>query len=443
MSSRKEKNKTEKENSKEKETNYGFLKTLLSLVFILALIWVGYSLLWDTSTKATANGTENHNDSTESKELSEDFIKAVVQIHDSTDNYIMVSDTKDLNIALDDEAGKGPKRIFSGRRINIAVTGVDTRMGANTKHADANHVLSLLLDSGKIEIYSIPRDTYADCGYDDTTGLNKLTVLRAGMGREAYLKEVAKITKLDKIHYFVEFGFSQAMGILEFLGYKNASGTLQVLRSRRGLGGDDYQRVYNQAQFIRQAVLQQFSRFDGTLGSILMRGGLTLAETNLTYDISSGLYETMKSKGFPRNSSDVTIYIRPAMPIKFKVYDFTKEETMDELRKRIEGFNQHRLVEYEEQLSPQVDVARKLDNLLNRAAADTAKNPTQAINKLRLYFEQRAWFQVPDVVRRDSIRSRFSNILANSYRKKKQFDKADEVIQVIEHERNIFNKKEN
>ncbi len=50
-------------------------------------------------------------------------------------------------------------------RINI--TGLDSRMGTIGNHADANHILSVLLDSGAVEIISIPRDTPADAGLDD------------------------------------------------------------------------------------------------------------------------------------------------------------------------------------------------------------------------------------------------------------------------------------
>jgi hypothetical protein len=120
------------------------------------------------------------------------------------EEYILVSNPNDTGIikyGIDDNAGKNIRRIYKGRRINIALTGLDSRMGRRDNHADANHILSVLLDSGLVEIISIPRDTYADAGYDDTTGQNKLTVVRAAKGRKTYLKELARIAGLDRIHF--------------------------------------------------------------------------------------------------------------------------------------------------------------------------------------------------------------------------------------------------
>lgn len=409
---------------------------LASVAIIFLLVWLGINFVNSGKSKANTQITSLQDSSSE--EISEEYIKAVIPVFDSTDNYVMLSDSKDLNIAIDGEAGSGKRMVFSGRRINIAVTGVDSRLGTRTRHADANHVISLLIDSGKIEIYSVPRDTYADCGYDDTTGQNKLTILRAAHGREAYLKELARITRLDKMHYWVEFGFSQAMGLIEFLGYSDAPNTLQVLRSRRGLGGDDYQRVYNQAQFIKQAMVRQFSRFDGSIGSLLMRGVLSIVETNLTYNIASDLYDKMKAASFPRHGSDVSVYIRPTMPIKFKVYDFQDDATLSELRRKIEGFNLHRLKEFDEALTPHTDPARILDRALAKAVKDTAKNPTLSINALKVLFDQRAWFQVRNVEDRIRIRDEMGKVLANSYTKKKLYKEAGEVQKVIEHEKAIF-----
>jgi anionic cell wall polymer biosynthesis LytR-Cps2A-Psr (LCP) family protein len=115
-----------------------------------------------------------------------------------------VSDNKQSNIVylIDKEAGSS-KSTTGGRRINIAVTGLDGRIGRLSKLADANHVISILIETGQIEIISVPRDTYVDLGYDedDTLNLNKLTICRAKKGRKEYLVALAEITKVNKIHY--------------------------------------------------------------------------------------------------------------------------------------------------------------------------------------------------------------------------------------------------
>lgn len=426
----------DKQSSKKKKSSR-FSKSFIVIGLFAIIISVGYIFIG--SGKNNPTNITFPKDTTEN--INEEFIKAVIPVVDSSEDYVLISDEKDLSIALDGNAGASSKRIFSGRRINIAVTGVDSRLGGHTKHADANHIISLLIDSGKVEIYSIPRDTYADCGYDDTTGLNKLTVFRAGNSREAYLKELARISRLDKIHYFVEFGFSQAMGLIEFLGYSESQNTLQVLRSRKGLGGDDYQRVYNQAQFMKQSIIRQFSRFDGNIGSLLLRGVLALVETNLTTDIASDLHSKMKAKGFPSSPSDVAIFIRPPMPIKFKVYDFTDLETLAALQKKIEGFHKYQLDSGHDEPSKHASPERVLEKAIAKAAADTLKNPTRAINTLSIYFEQRAWFQIKDVNQRNRIRDDIANILAHSFKKKKQFDESAKVLSIVESEKAALNHK--
>ncbi|MER3328315.1 MAG: hypothetical protein RIF34_01965, partial [Candidatus Kapaibacterium sp.] len=47
---------------------------------------------------------------------------------------------KDIPFTVDKKAGIVYKKQYNGRRINICVTGVDSRIGSNFKHADANHV---------------------------------------------------------------------------------------------------------------------------------------------------------------------------------------------------------------------------------------------------------------------------------------------------------------
>ena len=168
--------------------------------------------------------------------------------HDSTKVMIDSVETQIIRVShrnalaepsgFDPNAGKNIRRIFNGRRINIAVIGVDSRLGDHYKHADANHVLSIIIDSSAIEITSIPRDTYADCGYHDSTNQNKITVMYAAKGRDEYLKEIASIADLDKIHYYIEVGFSQSNEILEnklmnekFILLDKKKGSLKELRT--------------------------------------------------------------------------------------------------------------------------------------------------------------------------------------------------------------------
>jgi hypothetical protein len=165
---------------------------------------------------------------------------------------------------------------------------------------------------------------------------------------------------------------------------------LQVLRSRKGLGGDDYQRCYTQGQFIRQAILNNFSKFTGFLGGILTRAGLLFVETNLTGDDAIDIIEKLDSIGFPKSPSVISVKVRPPAKIDYKVYDFSNDETIEQLTKKIEDFNKPRFEKEIEKPQTKVDVYKKLSEVVNSAIADTAKYPARVISKLNPYFEQRA-----------------------------------------------------
>jgi len=379
--------------------------------------------------------TETENAKNQLKDTN--FLKAVLP--DSTDDQITYSDYNDFafnhNFEFDNNAGADTQSRYTGRRINIAVVGLDSRLGTKSNHADANHILSILIDSGKIEIISVPRDTPADAGFDDSTGQNKLTVVRAVKGREFYLKELTKIAHIDKIHYYIEVGFSQVIGILEFLGYKDAKSILQLLRSRKGLGGDDYQRCYNQAQFIRQTILRHYSLINnGISGNLILRAGLALVNTNLNINIVQQIIDKLNLAGFPHSPNDITIKIRPPFPIKYKIYDFTNQDVVNSLIKKIEHFNQI----HNEKDTIKINVFAQLESVVSSAERDTLKRPKAVISKLLTYYEQKAWLQIEDENRRELIRRRIENCLVSAYTKLSQPSKASEVKNSMALEREFF-----
>ena len=370
------------------------------------------------------------------------FIRAVTATaEEDTVKVIRVSDQADLDTPyqVDDKAGKSVKRVFTGKRINIAIIGVDSRLGAGTKHADANHILSILVDSGTIEITSIPRDTPADAGMPDSSGQNKLTIVYVTKGKQAYFEKAANIAGLDKIHYYVEVSFSQAMGILELVGLKDPASALQVLRSRKGLGGDDYQRSYNQGQFIGQMIFKHFEKLMGPFGDLILRGGLAITETNLNFQTAKNLLAQLKAKGFGKDKERIINRVRPPMGMNFKVFDFTDAKTFKTLGKKIEYFNQSQIEEDSTQtLSGKPNVAYRLKNAISKSVSDSAKNPQRVINTLKVYFAQHAWLQVTNQVERDRIRQDMCNLLYNAYIKRKDKKSADNVKRIVEDEKKLF-----
>lgn len=374
------------------------------------------------------------------QEQQNEFIKAATDTTDTTEQVIIVSNPplEHVPYDIDKNAGRPIRYVYTGRRINISVTGLDNRIGTRSNHADANHVLSILLDSGKIEIISVPRDTPADAGLEDTTGLNKLTVVRAVRGRKAYQKELARIAGVDKIHYWIETGFSQVMGLLEFFGYKDTRSTLQVLRSRTGLGGADYQRSYNQGQFIRQMILRHFDKVKGLSGEFIIRAALTILNTNLTTAVVKDIIDKLDAHGFPRSTDDIVVKIRPPMFTKFKIYNFTDEDVVESLRYKIEKFNESYI---HDSTHTAPDIFDLLKYRLDLAAQDSASHPQRVINKLKVMFSQHAWLQITDPSLRDSIRNEFGILLSDAYTKRKRPEKARQVWAVINAEKTLLENK--
>lgn len=369
-------------------------------------------------------------------------IAPMTVITDSSGNTIATFDTSAAT-AADIQAVQNIKSFegtISGRAIYIAITGVDSRVGERTPHADANHVISVYPDSGKILITSIPRDTPADAGFeaDSMQRFNILANVLPNRSRKSYHKELARIAGVPRIDNYIEIGFSQAIGVMELLGYKNPKNTLRVLRSRKGLGGDDYQRCYNQGQFIRQAILRHFSKLDGFLGGMAVRGGLLLVDSDLSADRANSIIEALSAKKFGDSPDDVLVRIRPKMQQNFKVYTFD-QNTIDSLDKKIDSFNKYmKKKDSSFALKGSGDIDARLNNMLALAAKDTASRPRNVINRLSRSFEQHAWLQVSDPARRHDIRSKFAHYLTTAYRKLGKESEAQNIQTIIKTEEELF-----
>jgi anionic cell wall polymer biosynthesis LytR-Cps2A-Psr (LCP) family protein len=330
---------------------------------------------------------------------------------------------------------------LGGKRVTILITGLDSRLGEGHSHphADANHVVSLWLDEGKAEVISIPRDTPADAGFHDTSGLNKLTNVRANRGRNTYHKEVVRISGVPKINHYIEFGFSQAMGLLELLGFQdNAKSTLQSLRSRHSYGIGDFQRSYNQGQFIRQMILKQTPKLDdGIMTEVLLRGALLLVDTDLSAEQASSYLQQMKSKGFGKKE-DVVVRMKPSMKMQVTAFDFTDPTVVAALQKQNDRTASKQNTGKKSGDEMGMQVGNKLEKLLAASKRNLPKNPKAVIGQLEPYFKQRAWLQVSSTSQRATIRSEFGSQLTQAYSLLKKTDQADRIRTIIEAEEKAF-----
>lgn len=369
--------------------------------------------------------------------LDSNFIKAAFE-----DTSRDISDS--LLLMGEDTSASSSKNAFgNAKRINIALIGVDGRFGSSGGHADANHVLSIMPEIGKVEIISIPRDTYVYCGYEDSTGLNKLTVFYMARGKKAYLDTIAKIARLGSVPYYIEFGFSQAMGILRWLGF-NSSQTLQVLRTRKSFAVGDYQRVYNQAQFIRQAMVRNFGLLNGPLRPVVLRGILALVRTNLNYEKLSEIAESLNQTSFAESADNISIKVRPSLRVNFKVFDFSNQENVSSLRNQL---NLDHIAEKDTTAFSPKDfqgyLSKKIEGIIFSAAKDTLKNPTIAINKVKNIYSQKVWLQIADTQKSLNYSRQISAILITSYNKKKDSISARAVLDALKAEEDFFRLQKN
>ena len=301
----------------------------------------------------------------------------------------------------------------SGRVVNVLITGIDSRLGQKSARADANHIVRFFLDSGCIELISIPRGTFAMIRKGDTSGGNIIANVRSIFGQERYIREITKIAKVKSIDYYIEFGFSQAMGIIELLGYKdNAASTLRVLRSRKAFTTGDHQRSYNQGQFIRQAILKVFDQTDDLVGKVGIRAALALANTNLSYDATNYLLSEIRKHGFISMGHErIWVRMKPNYLSQMKHLNFDSanvEQLESGIEKKVKGMLEG------DRKTPE-GYAKKLQNLVKKAAADSAKNPARVINALAFPFQQKAWMQVKDKQERVQLRNRICTLLIDAF----------------------------
>jgi len=319
----------------------------------------------------------------------------------------------------------------TGRVISVLITGIDSRLGEKTARADANHLVRFFLDSGCVEVISVPRSTYADAKFTDPRG-QLIGNVRLTLGRDRYMKEIRRVTEVNKIDFFVEFGFSQAMGIIEIMGYKeNASNALRVIRSRKVYAAGDKQRSYNQGQFIRQAILRSFDHTDDLMGQLGIRAALALSTTNLSYDAATYILDELRAHGFHSNTPDrIWVRMMPKSSYKLKVFDYDSaniahiETSIESKVKNIVGKNDRKNPEY---------YANIMRSLLAKVEKDSNK-PERVIDSLAHPFRQRSWIQIQNVQERIALRDKLCYMLVNAYNKKGKTAEAFEIVQYVEQE---------
>jgi len=221
------------------------------------------------------------------------------------------------------------------------------------------------------------------------------------------------------VRYYAEVGFSQVMGILEILGYKDPVNTLKFLRTRKTLPGGDVQRSHNQAIFIRKNLMDKFSLVTGATGDLILSAGLHFLSTNMTKDFCKGLIYALEKKGFPNHRSDaVRLRMLPIYKLRLKEMSDDSATVASTLRhaQRVLG----------DDVSYFVDVASYLRKH-NRLAMQDSLRPGRVITRLKRWNEQHAWIQIRANKTRIGVRDTLVALLEHAYRMTGKFDEAEKV----------------
>lgn len=358
-------------------------------------------------------------------------------------------------------------QFHGGNRLNILVTGVDSRLGSGCHHADANHVISIDFLNKKIDMVPIPRDTptefvrydsvevvdtiYNEPGNPESaysfvkrkelaTLFMKLTESRAIKGQEVYFSEIKRIGGFDKIDFWFELGFSQALGVLEMFGFENSKATLQVLRSRKAMAAGDYQRAYNQSQFIAQIMTKYYSLMNSMTGDVLLRGGLAILHTNMTFSDAKAIINKMDESGLIPTKDKFSFTVKPCGVTKFNYINFTNKNSLDSVTNVVKKYYERNKDSVA--FNPDRYTTRKLKNAIDQARLDSAKSPSKVISKLKGYFNQRAWHQIEDKNMRFALRDDMATLLINAYTKLGDDKNANKIQYAIEAEKLIFKNNE-
>ena len=327
------------------------------------------------------------------------------------------------------KSGQQQNSSFNGKVITICITGVDSRLGVSQRHADANHVLKIWLDKGIIDIYSVPRGTPVNAGFSSKS-LNYLANLRSNKGRDAYLRKMEDITGCGKIDYWMELGFSQAMGVMEMLGFKdNAKTALRVIRSRKAFATGDYQRCYNQGQFIRQMILRHFGKSTGFMGGVALRSAVNLVETNLKFDVAKDIIQQLEKSGFPKNDNSVMVKVRPSYKPQIQNIDLWDDASISVMNSKLEnkltkgGY----IGKGKKPAFVEDSYENKLESMIKKAERVLQKNPKSSIALLRRVYEQRSWIQISDKRQREIYFERICKTLIDAYERSGFIIEADNV----------------
>lgn len=315
--------------------------------------------------------------------------------------------------------------------LNILLVGLDNRVASTDNHADAIHLVTIhTKEPVNVTIQSIPRGTPVT-GYGIPDDLSFMANVRALRGRNSLMKAVAKLAKKRKIDYYVEVSFSQVMGVLELLGYKDPATALQFLRHRKSYALGDVQRSYNQGKFLMTQAIRRGDMLTGAKGDVMLRMGLGMVDTDLDLETVQAIVYLLKERG-ALNQERMAVKLLPSANSSALVD--TDIPDPDQMNTAVNSLIR-KLGSHVDDLG-RYDPYPKIESVVDRA--ESQRQPKAALAVIKPVYEQKAWLQIQERPRRQEIRDRVERILMNAYNATKQPQKAMEIHRYMADERKAF-----
>ena len=174
-----------------------------------------------------------------------------------------------------------------------STTGVEPSTSIRPSGSFAHHIVRFYTDSGSIEVISV--SPFAIDGFE-----------------KRVQERIVQVTGIERIHHTVNMDFDQAVMILDLMGYNDAKGTFNRLRTSPKTRAGMVQRSYDQGRFIRTVLLRGIRKTNDVVGDLAVRAALSIVDTDMTYKECSKILEDVQKNGFGEDPKRIWVRMAPA-----------------------------------------------------------------------------------------------------------------------------------
>lgn len=283
----------------------------------------------------------------------------------------------------------------SEHEINILLLGLDSRKNWEGAHCDAIHMFTFNLDTDTLTITSVPRGTYSyipNGPYGETEYYLANACYYAGLdyGIEQIERYVGK-----KHDYLVTVGFSQAMGFFRLFDLPEVE-TLQWLRHRQSYQIGEPQRSHNQAVFMKDMIVDNFTTVTNEFSLPLQYVTFRMVNTDMDFATARGLLALAEAMDLDGNPDNIVLKMRPYYETEDLHFD---PETIDDQLASITEFLRPYLSE--------ADLSEKTLEEIQAELVDYLDYRLGLEGSVADVFEQQMWRQLSNIDERERLHFAF------------------------------------